>query len=109
MSFRADSEATPKTSGVRRRLLMGALIAAGLVAVPVRADFVTDWNQVADVTSTFAGGPPIRARITAMAQVAVHDALNSIDPRFEMYTGVGPALPGASPDAAVAAATYTVL
>jgi hypothetical protein len=70
---------------------------------------VTIWNEIADTISTFAGGPPFRARITAMVQLAVHDALNSIEPRYASYTGIGPARAGASPSAAVAATSYVVL
>src|ERR1051325_2003258 len=73
------------------------------------ADYVTYWNEIADSTSIFAGGPSIRARILAMTQLAVHDALNSIDSRYLSYTVVPPANPGASPEAAVSAAAYVVL
>jgi hypothetical protein len=78
-------------------------------AVPAKADAVLDWNAIAESTSVAAGGPPIRNRITAMVQVAVHDALNSIEPRYDSYAGVPLAVAGASPEAAVAAAAYTVL
>jgi hypothetical protein len=44
-----------------------------------------------------------------MAQVAVHDALNAIDRRFEPYAYDGQADPGASVPAAVAAAAHDVL
>ena len=44
-----------------------------------------------------------------MVQIAVHDALNAIEPRYERYTSVGLANPGASPDAAVAAAARQTL
>src|SRR5258706_6571835 len=80
-----------------------------LVAPNAHSDVVTQWNETADATSATAGGPPIRARITAMTQIAVHDALNAIDRRFEPYTPMEPAAPGASVEAAVAAAAYRVL
>src|SRR5262249_7494206 len=38
-----------------------------------------------------------------------HDALNAINRRYDAYYWEGPADPGASPDAAVAAAAHTVL
>jgi hypothetical protein len=44
-----------------------------------------------------------------MVQIAVHDALNTIDPRYARYTDSGPMRPGASPDAAVAAAARRTL
>jgi hypothetical protein len=79
------------------------------VSANAGADFVTYWNEIGENTGIIAGGPPIRARIIAMAQLAVHDALNSIDPRYDSYTGVPPATAGASPEAAVASASYIVL
>ena len=85
-------------------LMLTACLAA---ASPVRADVVTEWNEIAD--TIVPGAPPIRARIHTMVHVAIHDALNSIDPRYETYTGVARANSGASPGAAVAAAAYRVL
>jgi hypothetical protein len=79
------------------------------ISATASADFVTYWNEIAENTSVFAGNPAIRNRITAMTQVAVHDALNSIDLRYASYTGVPPANAAASPEAAVGAATYVVL
>jgi hypothetical protein len=82
----------------------------GLAAsAPAAGDAVIDWNAIADTASVAAGGPPIRARITAMSQIAVHDALNSIGPRYASYTGVLPVNTGASPEAAVATAAFVVL
>jgi hypothetical protein len=94
----------------KRTLCAAGLCAAAVIgATPAWADAVTQWNETAEVASLAAGGPPLRNRVFAMAQVAVHDALNAIDPRFETYSAIGPASPGASPEAAVAAATYRVL
>ena len=97
--------------GTMRGLRMTAAVSlVTLTAVAqARADVVTDWNEIADATSVFAGGPPFRARITAMVQVAVHDALNSVARRYDSYTGLPAASSGASPGAAVAAASYQVL
>jgi len=95
-----------------QRQALTACVAAWLtlgIAATASADYVTYWNEIADNTSIFAGGPSIRARILAITQLAVHDALNSIEPRYESYTGVPAANAGASPEAAVAAATYQVL
>ena len=79
--------------------------------ITAQADVVTDWNEVADnaSASTLPPGPPPRNRVTAMTQIAVHDALNAIDPRYASYTQIPKAKAGASPDAAVAAATYGVI
>jgi hypothetical protein len=83
---------------------------ATLTAGPAWADAVIDWNQIADSAITAGvAGPPARARLMAMAQIAVHDALNAIEPRYASYTGVGAGSASASPAAAVATAAYKVV
>ena len=53
--------------------------------------------------------PVGQSRAFAILHAAIHDALNAIDARYQPYTpGLAPE-PGASPDAAVAAASVTVL
>jgi hypothetical protein len=82
-------------------------LAGGLLAGTARADVVTDMNALvstAPVAPRF-GGPQQQARAIAMIQVAVHDALNAIDRRYDTYSVVPTAAANASPDAAVAAAT----
>jgi hypothetical protein len=87
---------------------MLALAASVVVAAtPARADVVTEWNEIADTVVVAA--PPFKNRIMAMVQVAVHDALNSIDRRYETLTGVPAGNSHALPAAAVAAASYQVL
>lgn len=90
----------------RLTLAVCALVAA---ARPAWADAVTDWNRTAESASVAAGAPPQRNRVTAMTQIAVHDALNSIHARYETYGDIPSAALGASPDAAVAAAAFGVL
>jgi hypothetical protein len=82
-----------------------------LLALPVlaAADIVIDWNVVAERVAPRFGGPQPQGRALAMVQIAVHDALNAINPRFDRYTSVGLGDPGASPDAAVAAAARQTL
>ena len=61
-------------------LLLAILTRPALVA----ADVVTDWNVVvADLVGPRFGGPQQQARVRAMVQIAVHDALNAINPRYE--------------------------
>jgi hypothetical protein len=81
------------------------------IAAPVQADSVTDWNAVATSSTVLPrfGGPQQQYRAMAIVQIAVHDALNSIQPRYQRYSTGGAAASGASPDAAVAAATRTTL
>ena len=73
------------------------------------ADSVTDWSAFADQVIAGAGAPPQQFRVLAMTQIAVHDALNSIDRRYRPYTILGAVNPNASPDAAVARAAADVL
>jgi hypothetical protein len=93
------------------RLICGAwiLLAAIAPVAPAAADVVTDWNAVLDAVVARFGGPQQQSRVQAMTQIAVHDALNTIDPRYARYTDSGPLRPGASPDAAVAAAVKRTL
>jgi hypothetical protein len=71
---------------------------------------VLDWNLIVSNTAV-AGGQSsvVQTRTFAMVQAAVHDALNAIDRRYELYVQA-PILPiGASPEAAVATAAHNVL
>ena len=88
---------------------LATLATALLAATPLgaHADAVLDWNAIADVAPL--GGPPQRARILAMMHVAIHDALNAIDRRYETYLPANAARAGASADAAINAASYRVL
>ena len=63
--------------------MRSALVLAG----QARADVVTDWNAVVTgpVVAPRFGGPQQTSRAVAMVQIAVHDALNSIDRRYETY------------------------
>lgn len=99
--------APPSRFVPRLALLAGSALTAA--AFPAWADAVTDWNQTADAASVAAGAPPQRLRVTAMTQIAVHDALNSIHARYKSYADIPSAAVGASPDAAVAAASFRVL
>jgi hypothetical protein len=83
-------------------------------AAPAGGDAVTVWNGHAGVAATKACIAPLadpfhESRLYAMMHVAIHDALNAIDRRFRPYTFDKPAAPGASPEAAVAAAARAVL
>jgi membrane-associated phospholipid phosphatase len=76
-----------------------------------RGNAVTHWNAVATDSFTPSQGtnPMAQSRTLAILHAAIHDALNAIDRRSEAYTpGLDPA-PGASVDAAVAAAARDVL
>ena len=82
----------------------------GLVTSGARADAVLDWNDVTLAEVTASGQlPPDGARTMAMVHVAVFDALNAIDRRYEPVALAERGPEGASTDAAAASASYTVL
>src|ERR1051325_7290478 len=83
-------------------------------AAPAGGDAVTVWNATAGAAATAACIAPLNdplheSRIYAMMHVAIHDALNAIDRQSRPYTFDMQAEPGASPNAAVAAAARDVL
>src|SRR5688572_19177534 len=87
-----------------------ALAVLAIAITPAaHADAVTEWNQTAEAATNTLGGPPLRHRGMTIVQVAVHDALNSIDARYESYLSLPPARAGASPGAAIAAASHRAL
>ncbi len=78
--------------------------------VPARADEITDWNMVAIEALAMGGqNPVVVTRGAAIAHLAVHDALNAIDRRYEPYLYDARSEPGAAPAAAVAAAMRVAL
>jgi len=83
-------------------------------AAPVGGDAITVWNAHAGVAAMNACIAPLddpfhESRMYAMMHLAIHDALNAVDRRFQPYAFDKRAEPGASPDAAVAAAARDVL
>jgi hypothetical protein len=92
----------------QRRLPLACCLAVA-IAGPASADAVVDWNATYDQAAPAFGGPPQRVYLGAMMHIAIHDALNSIDRRYETYTVVSPTSHKASPNAAIAAAAHDVL
>jgi hypothetical protein len=102
----------PITRATIRRAACGVLLLAlSISTMPglLAADSVTDWNVITELVSPRFGGPQQQSRAQAMVQVAVHDALNAVEARYERYAYRGTAAAGASPDAAVAAAARQAL
>jgi PAP2 superfamily protein len=86
------------------------LAIALLAAVPgAWADVVTDANTAAAAIASKLPGTPPAVRAMAIAQVSVFDAVTAITGRYPALRAKVPAPPGASVDAAVAAATRTAL
>jgi PAP2 superfamily len=87
--------------------LLTAVLLAG--APRAHADAVTDANaKAADVASRHPS-TPIAVRTMAIVQVSVFEAVNAISERYPAFRVKVTAAPGAAADAAVAAATRTVL
>ncbi len=84
------------------------------VASPSVVGPVLHWNAVlgdAAIAACLAptANPLAEARLYAMTHIAIHDALNAIDSRFASYSAAFFAPPRTSVDAAVAAASRTVI
>ena len=90
-----------------RLWLLTALLLGG--APGVYADVVTDANQKsADIASRHPA-TPISVRMMAIVQVSVFEAVNAISGRYPTFRVPMSPAPGASMDAAVAAAMRTAL
>jgi hypothetical protein len=115
------SRAFADTPHRHRERIMNLLLAHSLFAVLTSvvpqarpdapsANAVLHWNQV--VTDTLAAAhtdPVTESRALAIIQVAVHDALNSLDARCQTYAPTAAPAIGASTDAAIAAAAHDAL
>jgi len=87
----------------------GLLVVMLAVVAGAHADVVTDTNaKAAEITSKMPGTPPA-VRAMAIVHVAVHDAVGAITGRYPAFRAQVKAPAGASVDAAVLAATRTVL
>jgi hypothetical protein len=97
----------------RSKLL--AAVAAAMFATPAAADTVCEWVDFAQAIQTAAATPPTAPRTPDHDRAQTHvalamfEALNAIDRRYESYLGMPAADPGASQDAAAATAAYQVL
>lgn len=95
-----------------------AVASAAMIAVaipsPAAADAATDWWDVANRYNLAQQGaampsPPETQRASARAALAVFEAVNAIDRRYESHVRFPAAAPTASQDAAAATAAFTVL
>ena len=89
---------------------MAISILIALASGTARADTITDWNQTAIEVmkvAKVAGNP--WSRTLAMVHVAMSDAINSVQGRYTCYVATVPVVPGASAEAAAAAAARQIL
>jgi PAP2 superfamily len=90
--------------------LIAIALLVGSSTMYAAVDAVSTWNTVAvQATLTAGENAVVQSRTLAIVHVAIHDALNSIDSRYERYAFKGDVQPGASVDAAVAAAARDAL
>jgi hypothetical protein len=88
-------------------VLMFVLLTAPL---PVKADMVLDWNNVAlEAIKKGSTPPPMASRALAITQAAIFDAVNSIYNTYTPYKFKLSGYTGASAEAAVVAAGYYTL
>ncbi|MDQ3189136.1 MAG: vanadium-dependent haloperoxidase [Pseudomonadota bacterium] len=87
------------------------IFAASLIASPMaKADAVCDWNTKAgEIVVTARMGPPPANRAMAIANTAVYEVVNAITKRYPAGDLKLEGAPGASVDAAIAAANRTAL
>lgn len=94
------------------KLIMAA--AALALAQPAAADTVTDWMELANrfyLAGQGAGGPrsPDAERASSRVALAMFEAVNAIDRRYQSHVGLAAAAPDASQDAAAVTAAFKVL
>ena len=95
---------------MHRAHLRMAVIAALAFAQPAAADTVCEWWEFANrIAPPYAGGTPEQQRTVTRVSLAMFEALNAIDRRYESYLKLPAGDPTASQDAAAATAAYQVL
>jgi len=93
-----------------------ATVSAMLFTMPASADTVCDWIDFAQAIESAELGPQMgavkpteHAHAQTQVALAMFEALDAIDRRYETYLGLAAADPRASQDAAAATAAYQVL
>jgi hypothetical protein len=93
-----------------RAFIAGVALSAALgIARPAFCDVIADWNKEAAAMLQSRLPPPPGFRAMAIVNVAMFDAVNSIERRYQPYLTQLNAAPATSKEAAVAAAAGTVL
>ena len=91
------------------RTLLLATAFLGATSISASADAITDWNEKAVALVTPHMPPPAAQRVVAITQVAMFDAVNSIERRYRPYLVQLPATADTSKEAAAVAAAGAVL
>ena len=94
----------------KRLLFIATIYLASSIAVPARADVVTDWNNAAlDAIRANNTAPPIASRSLAILHASIYDAVNGIARTHERYLVPSVAPASASRPAAASAAAHKAL
>ena len=93
---------------IRALIVIVSLISTATVTRSACADAVTEWNEIMQAV-VGRSDPAVRGRSAVITQVAVFEAVNSIEGDYEPYTQQVTAPPVASPEAAVIASAHRVL
>jgi len=109
-----EQEVTTMSRKPGTRVLLLVLVTAAIVplsvATPVTANEALEWNSIAlDVAVANGQNPIIQSRTLAMVHLAMHDALNAIEQRYEPYILHRRAERDTAPAAAIATAARDVL
>lgn len=89
--------------------LISATPAMGAPTPAAKAAVITTWNQIAVSTITANGPSPTAFNYFAFVHIAMYNAVVGITGEYELYRWTGEPSPGASPEAAAAAAAHRVL
>jgi YHS domain-containing protein/membrane-associated phospholipid phosphatase len=108
-NYHLDGESLAVRS-VRTIATLAAALLSITVASRASADEVTRWDQIATDASTVADTNPLREScVFAILHVAIHDAVNAVESRYEPYLSRTSPAPGASVEAAIAGAAHDTL
>ena len=99
---------------MRPTAVTAAAIAAFVIPQPASADTATDWWEIASKfnfaqQAAAMPAPPETQRASARTALAVFEAVNAIDRRYQSYVNFPAAPAAASQDAAAATAAFKVL
>ncbi|HEY5704183.1 MAG TPA: vanadium-dependent haloperoxidase [Terrimicrobiaceae bacterium] len=110
LSDHLDPKRSTAWSVPRFGVLAAALLTIAFSSTGM-ADEVTRWNQIATDASAAANTDPLtESRVFAILHVAIHDAVNAVEPRYEPYRPqASAATPAASIEAAIAGAAHAAL
>jgi hypothetical protein len=107
VSFQRETNMHKTTHTVRAAAAISLFALAGAASAQ---DIVSQWNQtLLTSVQTTSMGPPLAARAMAMTQLAVFEAVNSVDRNYAPYRGYYATPSGSDKSAAAAQAAHDVL